>query len=295
MTEELLCRGYTVVGYDWLKCGAVHLLGFFEHGERYVLFRGDVRDRERLRTALSGVDAVVHLAAVVGFPACAAKPELAREVNVEAVRVLNSVRGATQPVIFSSTGSVYGALPGICSEESALNPETVYGQTKAEAERILLDAGNVVVFRLATGFGLSRRLRLDLLPNQWAYRAAHGEPLTVFEAEFKRTFLHVRDIARALALALENFSAMRDQIYNCGDESLNMSKLELARAIRELAGCEIQEAPGGKDQDRRNYWVSYDKISRFGFRAQVSLREGLCQMIRAFRHLDEPARYQAAA
>ncbi len=294
LTAELLSHGHAVDCYDCLDFGVDHLLSYFAF-DSYKLLRADVRHRATFKDAVQAADAIVHLAAIVGSPACKRRPQLAREVNVDAVRTLNSVRSKAQPVLFASTGSVYGALAGECTEKSPLNPLTLYAQTKAEAERVLLDAGNVVVLRLATAFGLSPLPRLDLLPNQLAYRAAHHRSLEIYEAHFKRTFLHVRDIARAFLFSLDNFETMRDEVWNCGDERLNVSKLELANSLDQLTGCGVSLIREGKDEDQRDYWVSYERVRRLGFRASVSLETGLREMVRAFRHLQNTAPYRLAA
>ena len=283
LTNFLLAAGHSVRCYDRLMFGGDVLIPFFRHPQfEFVL--GDIRDREALRKSLQGVDAIVHLAAIVGYPACKKDPVLAEETNLEGTRILNLVRSKQQPVIYGSTGSTYGALSdGICTEETPVNPLTVYGRTKADAEQALLDAGNVVAYRFATAFGISPRLRLDLLVNDFCYQALRNRSLVIYEAHFKRTFIHVFDIARAIGHALENVETMRDNVFNCGDNRMNASKMDIAELVREHVDFYLHAADVGKDEDQRNYEVSYAKIHKTGFSTSISLQDGIAELLRALQ------------
>jgi nucleoside-diphosphate-sugar epimerase len=284
LTPMLLERGHSVRCYDRLMYNADPVLPFFRD-PRYELVQGDVRDGEKLKRSLWDVDAIIHLAAIVGYPACRRDTELAQQVNVLGTRTLNLAHSPNQPLVFASTGSNYGAVEGVCTEETPLNPLTVYGRTKTEAEKILLDTGNVVAYRFATAFGLSPRLRLDLLVNDYCYQAVQNRSLILYEAHFQRTFIHVHDIARAFVHALNNYDTMRDQVYNCGDNRMNASKLEIAKLIQQQTNFYLHLAEIGKDKDQRNYKVCYDKIQATGYRTTVTLEAGTSEMIRAFQFL----------
>jgi nucleoside-diphosphate-sugar epimerase len=252
---------------------------------RLRVVRGDCRDETIVRAALRGQDAIFPLAALVGAPICAADPVAARTTNLDAIKLLVSLRSRDQWIVFPNTNSGYGIgeADQLCTEESPLRPLSLYGQTKVEAEQEVLTAGNAVAFRLATVFGVSPRMRLDLLVNDFVYRAVHDSALVVFEGHFRRNFVHVRDVARAFLHALERFEAMRGQVYNVGLDSANLSKLELcARIQRQLPRFSYVEAPIGEDPDKRDYVVSNEKIRQAGFEARHSLDDGIAELVKGF-------------
>jgi len=291
LTGLLLERGDRVRCYDRLANGAGPLLPFFRD-PRFELVRGDVRDAESLGRSLRDVDAVCHLAAIVGYPACKRNPEAAQEVNVGGTRLLEAARARGQSIVYACTGSVYGAVAeGVCTEETPARPLTVYGRTKLEAEKILLDSGDAVSYRLATAFGLSPSLRLDVLVNDFCYQAARNHQLTVYGAEARRTFIDVYDAARAFLHALDNYEQMRGQIYNCGSERLNASKLDIVRMIQREMDLQVHFAQAGADEDRRDYEVSYDKLAATGFRTLCTLEDGIRQMLTAFKYLPNPSQH----
>ena len=179
----------------------------------------------------------------------------------------------------------------ICTEDTTLNPQTVYGQTKLEGEKILLDSGNAVSYRLATAFGLSPSLRLDLLINDFCYQAVQNRNLIVYEAHVKRSFIDVYDIARAIIHAFDNYDIMRGQVYNCGSDGMSASKLDVIELIKKQIDFYFHIAEIGKDEDRRDYPVSYDKIRSTGFQTTVTLEEGIKQLLNAFKFLRLPNPY----
>jgi nucleoside-diphosphate-sugar epimerase len=247
--------------------------------------RGDCRDEATLRAALRGQDAIFPLAALVGAPICQADQVAARTTNLEAIRLLLALRGRDQLIVYPNTNSGYGIGEGgqLCTEESPLRPLSLYGQTKVEAEQAVMAAGNAVAFRLATVFGVSPRMRLDLLVNDFVYRAVNDSALVIFEGHFKRNFVHVRDVARAFLHALANVDAMRDQVYNVGLDSANLSKLELCERIRaQIPGFAYLEAPIGEDPDKRDYVVSNEKLRRAGFEARHALDAGIAELIKGY-------------
>jgi len=282
LVPKLLERGYKVRVVDNMMYGVPSLLPCFINPD-FDFIRGDVRDEAVMKRALEDIDVIIHLAAIVGAPACQRDERLAWEVNYGAVELLDDLRSKDQPVIFASTGSVYGRVEGICTEETPVNPLSTYGMTKARAEERLLSSGNVVVYRFATAFGLSPRLRLDLLPNDFTFQAVRNKSLIVYEKHFRRTFIHVTDMARSFIFALENLDRMRDEVYNVGHESMNYTKEEVALKIKEKVDFFLYFADIGSDPDKRDYEVSYEKIRRLGFETKVTMDQGIDELIRGFQ------------
>ena len=283
LVPMLLGQGHAVRVLDNLMYGGRGLLPCFAD-RHFEFIRGDIREEAAVRKTLEGVDIIIHLAAIVGFPACKKDPRLAEEVNVLGTKNLDRLRGRDHLIIFASTGSNYGAVAGdLCTEETPLSPLTVYGQTKTEAERYLLDSGNVVCLRFATAFGISSRMRLDLLINDFVYRAVRERNLIIYEKSYKRSFIHVRDMSQSFVFAIDHADRMRDNVYNVGSESMNYSKEEVARKIRERIDFYLHFADIGTDEDQRNYEVSYEKIRRLGFSTTIGLEEGIGELIRALQ------------
>ena len=276
----LLSEGYNVRVIDSLRFGGQAIIPFFAN-DRFEFMKGDVRDRVAMEKAMKGVDAVVHLAGIVGFPACRKEPELSREINVNGTQVVVDLARQEIPVLFASTGSTYGKMiEDICTETTPLNPLSNYGVQKVEAERVVQSNKKFVTYRFATAFGVSPRLRLDLLPNDFAYRAVREKTLIVYEKHFMRTFIHVRDMARSFLFALENYPKMEGEVYNVGDNAMNHSKEAVCNMIRDKVECYVHFADVGKDIDQRDYVVSYDKIAKLGFRNTISMEKGLDELVR---------------
>ncbi|MBI3939302.1 MAG: NAD(P)-dependent oxidoreductase [Acidobacteria bacterium] len=280
LVPELLKGGYSVIVYDSLLHGGLGMLSHFIN-PNFSFIKGDIRDESGVRDAVKSVDLIIHLAGIVGYPACNKDPRAAEEINLGGTRIVDKVRSKSQPVMFASTGSNYGAVVGeICTEKTPLRPLTVYGRTKTAAEEHLLEAGNVVAFRFATAFGLSPRLRLDLLINDFVYRSLQDHYLVIYERHFKRTFVHVRDIARAFIFAIEHYDRMVNEVFNVGSERMNLSKEDVANLIRKKIDYLIYWADQGEDQDKRNYEVSYEKIRNLGYDTTVSIECGLDELIK---------------
>jgi nucleoside-diphosphate-sugar epimerase len=284
LVPQLLDAGHRVRVFDNLLFGGDQLLGFFQH-PRFEFVRGDIRSTEDVTAAVRGQDAIVHLAAIVGYPACHMDPALAEDVNVRGTRTLAAALSRQQLVIIGSTGSNYGAIEELCTEETPLNPLSLYGQTKTIAERILLEEGSSVAFRFATAFGLSPRLRLDLLVNDFTYKAYAQQYLVVYEGHFMRTFIHVRDMARAFLLALDNADRMTGQVYNVGSDAMNFSKRDVCDRIQKQLQCYIHYAEIGEDADKRNYLVSYEKIGALGYATKITLDQGIRELVTGFQVL----------
>lgn len=285
LVPALLAEGYGVIALDDFLYGQATLLDCC-HDPCLRIVRGDARDEALLKRLCAESDALIPLACLVGAPICARRPVEARSINLDAIETLLQVSRDDQPVIFPNTNSGYGiGAPGVpCTEASPLNPVSLYGRLKVEAERRVLASGRGVSLRLATVFGVSPRMRLDLLVNDFTYRAVTDRFVVLFEAHFKRNYIHVRDVARAFLHALRNFETMRGEAYNVGLSDANLTKRELCEEIRrQVPDFTIVEAPVGEDPDKRDYIVSNEKIERTGFRPRVSLSEGIAELIKGYQ------------
>lgn len=283
LVPALLSQGHRVRVLDRLRGSGQGLLLCCNH-PGFAFVHGDVCDEPTVASALDGVEVVVHLAAIVGYPACQRDPDLATTTNVAGTKLLLGLRGPDQKVVLASTGSVYGAVSdAVCSEESAPSPVSLYASTKAEAEELVLHAGNAVVYRYATAFGVSPCMRFDLLPNDFVHQAVHQGSLTIYQSGFRRTFIHVHDMARSVIFAVNEWDALADGLYNVGDESMNLTKVELAERIGRHVDCRLRFDEFAADADQRDYEVSYRKIRAKGFRPSVDLDQGIAQVVTAAR------------
>jgi nucleoside-diphosphate-sugar epimerase len=285
LSETLLAAGHDVVCLDSLllgQHGPFHLCA----NPRYDFVHGDARQEATLRALLAKADAIIPLAAIVGAPACDADPDAARSTNLEAVRLLARLRSPRQLIVFPTTNSGYGTRTGEvhCTEETPLEPISLYGRTKADAETELLGQPNVVTLRLATVFGMSPRMRLDLLVNHFVYTAVTDGYIVIFEKDFKRNFVHIRDVADGMAYCLENGERMAGRPYNLGLDDANLSKEELALKIKEhVPRFYIHFSAVGSDPDKRNYVVSNRRLREAGFVARRSLDDGIVELMKGFR------------
>jgi len=237
---------------------------------------------------LAEVDIVMPLAAIVGAPACKANPTITRLVNLEAQLGMIRMISKEQMVFFPTTNSGYGIgeKDGFCTEASPLRPLSDYGRMKVEVEKALLERGNAITFRLATVFGMSPRMRMDLLINDFTYRAYKDGAIILFEEHFRRNFIHVRDVAQAFLFGIEHYDRMKGEPYNVGLSSANLSKRQLCEKIKEhIPNFYIHAAPIGEDPDKRDYLVSNDKIEALGWRPQYSLDDGIKELIKGFQML----------
>lgn len=284
MVPELLKLGHNVTVLDSFLYKQASLLDCCKY-DSFEIIKGDCRDEETLKKAMENKDFIFPLAALVGFPVCDQDKIAAQTTNLGAVETLLSLREKGQKIIFPCTNSGYGLGQGqaFCTEESPITPISLYGKTKMAAEKAILASGESVAFRFATLFGASPRMRLDLLVNDFVYRAVFDRSLIVFEGHFMRNYLHVRDAANAFIFAMENFEKMKGQTYNCGLSDANLSKLELCERIKvQLPKFEYLEAPIGVDPDKRNYLVSNEKIESFGFKPSYSIDDGIKELIKAY-------------
>ena len=285
LTPMLLDAGYSVTVIDNFRYNQTSLLDCCSN-PRLTIIRGDARDRQLVQKHIQEKDYIIPLACLVGAPLCDARPEEARSVNLDAVKLILELHSPGQNIIFPNTNSGYGIgeKDMHCTEETPLRPISLYGQLKVEAEKSLLSAGNAISLRLATVFGVSPRMRLDLLVNDFVYRAVNDGFVVLFEADFKRNYIHVRDVARAFLHSMENFEKMKGEAYNVGLSDANLSKRELCEEIQKhVPRFYFTEARVGEDKDKRNYIVSNEKIERAGFKPQVSLAEGIAELVKGYQ------------
>lgn len=285
LVGSLLAKGYQVTVVDNLMYKQYTL---FQHctDPNFDFVKGDARDERLIKDLIKDNDIIIPLAAIVGAKASERDPYLTNSTNFEAITILNRLRSRDQMVIFPCTNSGYGTKSGevYCTEETKLEPISLYGVTKANAERELLNSSNVITLRLATTFGVSPRMRLDLLVNDFTYKAVTDGYLVLYEKHFKRNYIHIQDVSRCFCYCIENFDYMKSEPYNVGLNDANLSKEELALKVKEhFPSLYIHYASIGTDPDKRNYIVSNDKIKSKGFVAQHSLDEGIKQLIKGYR------------
>ncbi|MEN6348494.1 MAG: NAD(P)-dependent oxidoreductase [Syntrophomonas sp.] len=284
LVPKLLGEGHEVTVLDNFMYNQTSLLDCC-FNNRLAVVRGDARDQGIVAGLLQKADCIIPLACITSAPACAKDETAARSINLEAIKMLVSLRSKDQIVIFPTTNSGYGiGREGIfCTEETPLKPISLYGKVKVEAEKAVLDAGNSITLRLATVFGISPRMRLDLLVNDFTYRAVNDGFLVLFEAHFKRNYVYVGDVAGAFIHCLNNFNSLQGESYNVGLSSANLNKLELCEEIKkQVPNFYFIEADVGEDPDKRNYIVSNEKLERTGFTAQVSLQDGISELIKGY-------------
>lgn len=255
------------------------------HAPNFSVVKGDIRLENVMKPLLSKADIVIPLAALVGAPMCNADPVGASSINHDAITMMLRLLSSEQVVLMPTTNSAYGTgdADNFCNEDSPLRPISQYAKEKVEVEKLLMERENAISFRLATVFGMSPRMRTDLLVNDFTHRAVHDRFVVLFESGFKRNYIHVRDVARVFLHGLENFSTMAGQIYNVGLSDANISKRELCERIQlQIPDFVFLEAPIGKDLDQRNYVVSNAKLEATGFQPSVSLDDGIRELIKGF-------------
>jgi nucleoside-diphosphate-sugar epimerase len=285
LIPELLKAGHKVSVLDAFIFGQTSLLECCAN-ENFEVIKGDARDEGILKAILPKFDILIPLAALVGAPLCSRDAIGTVTVNRDAIQTMTKLASKEQRIIYPTTNSGYGVgEEGVyCTEKTPLRPISTYGKTKVEAEDIVLERGNAITFRLATVFGMAPRMRLDLLVNDFTYRAVNDKFIVVFEGHFKRNYVHIRDVARAFMHAIDNFDTMKNEPYNVGLSDANLSKLELCAKIKEhVPDFTIMEAPIGKDPDQRNYIISNDKIEATGFKPIHSLDMGIKELIKGYK------------
>ncbi len=284
LVPELLSLGHRVTVIDNFLYKQSSLLACCTD-KNFTVVNADARNEEVIKKHIAGKDFIFPLAALVGFPVCDKDTVAATTTNLGAVELILKLRTPEQKIIFPCTNSGYGLGQGqeFCTEDSPINPISLYGKTKMAAEKAVLEAGNSLTFRFATLFGASPRMRTDLLVNDFTYRAVFDRSLIVFEGSFMRNYLHVRDAARAFIFAMDNFERMKGRQYNCGLSDANLSKLELCEKIKQhIPSFMYLEAPIGTDPDKRNYLVSNERIESMGFKPIYTIDDGIEELIKAY-------------
>ncbi len=284
LVPEMLARGHDVTVLDNFMFRQNSLLHCCAD-PKFSIIRGDVRDTALMEREYPKYDVIVPLAGLVGAPACAKHPETTRQVNFEAIAQMVKHLSKDQRVLNPVTNSGYGIgeKGQYCTEKSPLKPISLYGITKVDAEKALLDWGGAACFRLATVFGMAPRMRIDLLVNDFTYRAVYDRFIVLFEPHFKRNYIHVRDVAGVFLHALDNWTEFKGETFNVGLSDANLSKLELCQRIQKvLPNFYFVEAKIGEDPDKRDYIVSNEKVEATGWRPRHSLDGGIRELIKGY-------------
>lgn len=284
LTPALLAAGHEVTVLDSFMFGQNSLADCCQY-ETFQVVRGDCRNETLMKSLLEDIDAIIPLAALVGAPLCSRDQIGTKTINQDAVEMLCRLARPEQKILMPVTNSGYGIGEAgkFCTEDSPLRPISLYGTTKVAAEKAILERGNSMTFRLATVFGMSPRMRVDLLVNDFVYRAVYDRAVVIFEGHFKRNYIHIRDVAKVFLHGLENFETMKGKAYNVGLEDANLSKLELCAEIQKyLPNFVYLEAPIGEDPDKRDYIVSNQRILATGFIPDWSLGRGIRELIKGY-------------
>ncbi len=283
LTEVLLNKGYNVTVVDNLIYKQTSLAPF-TYNKNFKFILGDVTDNSILRPLVESHDVTIPLAAIVGMPACKANPELTIKVNYEQVKNITEWSTKNQMIIIPNTNSQYGSSSEIITEESPFKPLSLYAETKCDAEKSVLDSGNGIALRLATVFGMSYRMRMDLLVQDFVYKAINDGYLVLFESHFIRNYIHIRDIANTFLFMIENYDRCNNNAFNVGLSEANCTKLELAQAIQKFVpDLVIVQNEFKKDFDQRNYMVSNHKLESMGWKPQFSLEDGIQELIEGYK------------
>ena len=287
LAPTLLARGDSVTVIDRFDLHGHSLADCCRH-EGFRPIKGDARDTRLLDQEVPKHDVVIPLAALVGAPICAQDPIGAETLNRDAIISIVQRLSKGQKMVYPVTNSGYGVgeKDAFCTEDSPLRPISIYGVTKVEAEKAVLDSGNGVTVRLATVFGMAPKMRIDLLVNDFTLRAVKDKAVVIFEGHFRRNFIHVRDVVKAFLHALDNYERMNGQAYNVGLSEANLSKLQLCAKIKEhVPAFTYLEAPVGEDPDKRDYIVSNEKIEATGWKPDWGLDRGIAELIRGYTML----------
>jgi nucleoside-diphosphate-sugar epimerase len=287
LTFYLLKRGYRVSVLDNLYYQQDSLLSVC-NDENFDFIYGDARDKVLLKKIIHQFDIIIPLACLVGAPICEINKKRAISTNYEAIKLIDSLRTNYQSIIYPTTNSGYGIgkKDHYCTEESPLNPISLYGKTKVNAERLLLDSGNVITLRLATVFGTSQRMRMDLLVNDFVYRAIRDRALVLFEEHFTRNYIHIQDVVLTFEHCINNFDVMNNESYNVGLSNANLTKRELAEKIKvHIPELVIISSDIGEDPDKRDYIVSNEKLEKTGWKPMKNLDDGIIELIKCYSML----------
>jgi nucleoside-diphosphate-sugar epimerase len=283
LSEVLLNKGYQVTVIDSLLYKQTSVAPFtFNKNFKFIL--GDIRDKQLLKPLVESHDVIIPLAAIVGMPACKANPELTIQVNYEQVKNITEWVTKNQMVMIPNTNSQYGSSTEIITEGSPFKPLSLYAETKCDAEKAVLDSGNGIALRLATVFGMSYRMRMDLLVQDFVYKAVNDGYLVLFESHFTRNYIHIRDIANTFLFMIENYDKCNNNAFNVGLTEANCTKLELAQTIQKfIPDLVIVQNEFKQDFDQRNYMVSNAKLESKGWKPQFTLEDGIQELIQGYQ------------
>ena len=287
LTEILLNKGYQVTVIDNLLYKQTSVAPFtFNKNFKFIL--GDIRDKQLLKPLVESHDVIIPLAAIVGMPACKANPELTVQVNYEQVKNITEWVSKNQIVLIPNTNSQYGSSTEIITEDSPFKPLSLYAETKCNAEKVVLDSGNGIALRLATVFGMSYRMRMDLLVQDFVYKALTDGYLVLFESHFIRNYIHIRDIANTFLFMIENYNKCNNNAFNVGLTEANCTKLELANKIKQfIPDLVIVENNFKQDFDQRNYMVSNAKLESKGWKPEYTLEDGIRELIQGYQLINK--------
>ena len=287
LCTELVSRGYIVTAVDKLKYdknSLCHL--FFEKNFKFI--KEDVTKPDIVKKIIKNKDFIIPLAALVGAPICEKKKKEAINLNINAIKLILKFIKTNQKIIYPTSNSGYGVgeKSKFCDENSTLKPLSLYGRTKAEAEKIVMQHKNCVAFRLATVFGYSYRMRTDLLVNNFVEKAVKTKMLEIFEPKFRRNFIHIKDVVRAFIFTIKNFKKVRNNIFNLGLSSANITKIQLAKKIKKkLINTKIIVSKSKSDPDKRDYFVSNKKLERYGYIPTYTVEEGVNELKEVYKNL----------
>jgi nucleoside-diphosphate-sugar epimerase len=288
LVPDLLNNGYEVTVLDLFNRPDFPLAHICEN-PHFNVIRGDARDTELIHSIIKNFDIIIPLAAMVGAPICSRDKLGAISTNYDAIKLLLSIMSSEQLIVYPTTNSGYGIgeKGKFCDETTPLSPISLYGKTKVDAEKAVLDSGKGISLRLATVFGISPKMRIDLLVNDFTWRACADKAVVIFEGDFKRNYIHVRDVSKAFNHAILNADNFMGQAYNVGLSSANLTKLELCQKIKEqIPGFVFLESPIGEDPDKRDYMVSNDKIEATGFIAEWTIEKGISELVKGYKMLN---------
>lgn len=285
LTENLLKEGHSVTVLDNLCYNQLSLSGFF-HNKFFKFILGDVRDASLLEKLVNQNDVIIPLAAIVGMPACKVNPQAAIDINLNQVKNVIKFSSKDHRIILPNTNSQYGSSSEIITERSPFKPLSLYAETKCDAEKALLDSGNGIALRLATVFGISYRMRMDLLVNDLVYKALTDGYLVLFESHFIRNYIHVRDVAKAFSFMINKYITCNNNAFNVGLSNANLNKFQLAESIKKFVPeLVIVQNEFKKDLDQRNYRVSNEKIESYGWVPNFSLESGIEELIGGYQQI----------
>ena len=289
LITKLLDLNYNVTVVDALKFSSRSLNHLFGN-KKFTFIKGDVRNLKLMKSLVKKNEFIIPLAALVGAPLCEKNKKEAIQVNLNSIKKLIGMLSKNNKIIYLTTNSGYGVgeKNKYCDEKSPLNPVSLYGRTKVDAEKIVMKFKSCIGFRLATVFGFSYRMRTDLLVNNFVFTAIKKKKLTIYEPHFRRNYIHVNDVVDGIIYSINNFNRLKSNVYNLGLSSANLTKLMLAKKIkRQLKFTKIKIVKNKKDPDQRDYYVSNKKIEKKGFKAKINIDDGIKELIKVFSHSNE--------